>query len=97
MGNNYKSMEKKKRITLVEALELYVPGGWKFTSCHCKKNCSLSNTCKYKMLSKPCNTHCHGGDFVFFLMSNAFLCGKDVREEGKIRSDLKNCNVSWSL
>jgi hypothetical protein len=61
MGNNYKSMEKKKRITLVEALELYVPGGWKFTSCHCKKNCSLSNTCKYKMLSKPCNTHCHGG------------------------------------
>jgi hypothetical protein len=61
MGINYKSMEKKKRITLVEALELYVPGGWKFTRCHCKKNCSLSNTCKYKTLSKPCNTHCHGG------------------------------------
>jgi len=37
MGINYKSMEKKKRITLVEALELYVPGGWKFTSCHCRE------------------------------------------------------------
>jgi len=38
----------------------------------------------------------HGGDVVFFLMSDAFICGVDIREEGKIRSDLKNCNASWT-
>ena len=33
----------------------------------------------------------------FFLMSDAFFCGVDLGGGGKIRSDLKNCNVSWCL
>ena len=61
MGINYNALDKKKRITMAEAGELYVPGGWKFTSCRCKKDCSQSTSCKCRKLGKPCNSHCHGG------------------------------------
>jgi hypothetical protein len=39
----------------------------------------------------------HGGVFVFVLMSQVFFWGEKKRVGGKIRSDLKNCNPSWSL
>jgi hypothetical protein len=37
MGINYKSMDKKKRVTLAEVGELYAPGGCKFTCCRCNR------------------------------------------------------------
>ena len=39
----------------------------------------------------------HGDTFVIFFMSRVFFSRREAGEEGKISSDLKKCNATWSL
>ena len=39
----------------------------------------------------------HGGVFIFFICHDAFFQEKETWEAGNIRSNLKECNASWSL
>ena len=62
IGVNYAALDKKNRITLTKAGEMYTPVSGRLSFCRCQKSdCSKSKSCNCRKMGKFCTNVCHGG------------------------------------